>query len=260
MSSRWIALSMVCAVSCGQAAVAPSAGASAELTPPPNIVLLLADDLGYGDVQAFANTTIRTPNLDQLAAEGTRLTSFYAAPICTPSRAALLTGRYQVRDGWGRCSTQPRPTAFDQVTPLPDKLKEAGYASTAIGKWHLGHLPQYTPTRHGFDQFFGVPYGNDMTPAAAHARRNGPRGIATPRNRSPTASPRKRQQFISAKQSAAVLPVPRLHGAACAPCPHPRSQESPLALRRCRRGDRPERRADSWLRWQSAGIDRNRRW
>lgn len=125
---------------------------------PPNIVLLLADDMGYGD---WPNTKIRTPNLDRLAAEGVRLTSFYAAPICTPSRAALLTGRYQVRDGWGPVLNATSPDGVDQAT-VADKLKKAGYASAAIGKWHLGVKPQYAPTRHGFDQFFGVMQNANM--------------------------------------------------------------------------------------------------
>ncbi|MCH7687048.1 MAG: sulfatase, partial [Planctomycetes bacterium] len=135
---------------------------------PPNIVVIFADDLGYGDLGCFGHPTIRTPNLDRMAAEGIRFTQFYsAAPVCTPSRAALLTGRLPIRSGM--CSDKRRvlfPNSgggipASEVT-LAEALKEKGYATACIGKWHLGHLPQFLPTNNGFDSYYGIPYSNDM--------------------------------------------------------------------------------------------------
>ncbi len=134
----------------------------------PNIIVIFADDMGYGDMSNNGHPTIRTPHLDQMTAEGQKWTSFYSAsPVCTPSRAALLTGRYAVRSGmeskaYGVLfpdSTGGLPAS--EVT-LPEMLKGAGYATGMVGKWHLGHLPDFLPTRHGFDSWFGIPYSNDM--------------------------------------------------------------------------------------------------
>ena len=143
---------------------------------PPNIVVIFADDLGYGDLGCFGHPTIRTPNLDRMAAEGMRFTQFYsAAPVCTPSRAALMTGRLPIRNGM--CSDKRRvlfPNSgggipAEEIT-LAEALKTKGYATACVGKWHLGHLKQFLPTNNGFDQYFGIPYSNDMDRVAARAK------------------------------------------------------------------------------------------
>ena len=135
---------------------------------PPNIVVLFADDLGYGDLGAYGNPYIRTPNLDQMAAEGQRWTDFYvASPVCSPSRGALLTGQYSVKTGlYGRMINVFHPNdpngIPEALETLPEALKKAGYATGIFGKWHLGDYPENFPTRHGFDTWFGIPYSNDM--------------------------------------------------------------------------------------------------
>jgi len=137
-------------------------------TRPPNIVVLFADDLGYGDLGAYGNPYIRTPNLDQMAAEGQRWTDFYvASPVCSPSRGALLTGQYSVKTGlYGRKINVFHPNdpngIPEALETLPEALKKAGYATGIFGKWHLGDYPENFPTRHGFDTWFGIPYSNDM--------------------------------------------------------------------------------------------------
>jgi arylsulfatase A-like enzyme len=132
---------------------------------PPNFIIIVADDLGYGDLGVYGNPVIRTPNLDRMASEGVRLTSFYAvASTCTPSRAALMTGRYPIRSGLIRV-LHPREKfgmPHSEIT-LAEALKDRGYATACIGKWHLGDLSGYWPNRHGFDFFFGLLYSNDMT-------------------------------------------------------------------------------------------------
>jgi arylsulfatase A-like enzyme len=151
--------------------------APAEAPEKPNFVVVFADDMGYGDLGAFGHPVFRTPHLDQLAAEGQRWTQFYvAASVCTPSRAALLTGRYPIRSGMAG----PRRVLFpDSGGGLPasevtiaEALADAGYVSGAFGKWHLGHLPQYLPTRQGFATYWGIPYSNDMdkVPDSPHHR------------------------------------------------------------------------------------------
>ncbi len=131
----------------------------------PNFVIILADDLGYGDLGCYGHPSIRTPNLDRMAAEGQKWTDFYVgAPVCTPSRAALLTGRLPIRSG--TCGGVFFPYSAgglpqSEIT-IAEALKPAGYTSACIGKWHLGHLPQYLPTKQGFDYFYGLPYSNDM--------------------------------------------------------------------------------------------------
>ncbi|NJB84286.1 arylsulfatase A-like enzyme [Lewinella marina] len=135
---------------------------------PPNIVVVFTDDLGYGDLSSFGHPTIRTPHIDGIGRRGAKLTSFYVgANVCSPSRAALLTGRLPVRSGMvGEklgvlfpFSTGGMPQT--EVT-LAEALRDAGYATGMVGKWHLGHLPDYLPTRHGFDYYYGIPYSNDM--------------------------------------------------------------------------------------------------
>ena len=132
---------------------------------PPNIVFIYADDLGYGDLGCYGGT-LNTPNLDRMAREGMRYTHALSAnPVCSPSRAALLTGRYPTR------VNVPRVLFPVDTTGLPDTeqtmaqmLKTKGYKTMCVGKWHLGHLPQYLPTARGFDNYYGIPYSNDMTP------------------------------------------------------------------------------------------------
>ena len=135
---------------------------------PVNIVIMLADDLGYGDLGCYGHPTIRTPNLDRMAAEGIRFTDFYAcAVVCTPSRAGLLTGRYPIRTGMTDDKRRVLfPNSAGGLQPseitIASALKTKGYATACIGKWHLGHLPKYMPTSHGFDYYYGLPYSNDM--------------------------------------------------------------------------------------------------
>jgi arylsulfatase A-like enzyme len=134
----------------------------------PNFIIVMCDDLGYGDVEPTGGKTIPTPNLNRMAREGMVLTDYYAAQnICTPSRAGLLTGRYPIRTGlgWGVIlQFDDRVLPLSEVT-IPQALRPAGYVSGLFGKWHLGHLgPDWQPTKHGFDHFFGIPYSHDMKP------------------------------------------------------------------------------------------------
>jgi len=130
----------------------------------PNVIIIYADDLGYGDLGCFGATDIETPHVDHLAREGIRFTDFYSASaVCTPSRAALLTGRMPQRMGvvgvYFPESFTGMPT--DELT-MAEMLQEQGYATSAVGKWHLGHHHQFLPLQRGFDEYFGIPYSNDM--------------------------------------------------------------------------------------------------
>ena len=156
------------------ASVATAALAACASPPPgqtpgrkPNVVLILCDDLGYGDLGVFGNGMIRTPNIDRMAAEGARLTTFYAsANVCTPSRAGLMTGRYPIRTGLARDvirQTDTNGLPLSEIT-IAEAMKP-DYATALVGKWHLGHVaPFWPPTKHGFDLFYGLPYSHDMKP------------------------------------------------------------------------------------------------
>jgi len=139
-------------------------GGKVQIPENPNIVILFADDMGYGDLSCYGNPIIKTPNLDRAATEGMRLTSFYvAAPVCTPSRAALLTGRYPFRSNLEFVLGPESPNGInDSEFTLAEGLKSRGYATAIFGKWHLGHLNNHLPVFHGFDEYFGIPYSNDM--------------------------------------------------------------------------------------------------
>ena len=138
---------------------------TAEPASPPNIILILADDLGYGDVGVYGAELIETPNLDRLAGEGIRLTNFYASGnVCSPSRAGLLTGRYAIRDGLAdRTNTADDTRGLPAgTTTIAGLLQRGGYRTALIGKWHLGHHTQsHQPNAHGFDEFYGLLQPND---------------------------------------------------------------------------------------------------
>jgi len=139
---------------------------------PPNVVIVNCDDLGYGDLGCYGSERHDTPHLDRMAAEGVRFTDFLmASPVCSPSRAALLTGCHPLRIGFGGADAGglggvlfpgwPIGLHPDEVT-IARVLRDAGYATLAVGKWHCGDQPDFLPTNHGFDEWYGIPYSNDM--------------------------------------------------------------------------------------------------
>ena len=138
----------------------------------PNIVIIFIDDEGYGDVGSYGATGFTTPNLDKMAAEGMRFTNFYSgSSICSPSRAALLTGCYPQRVGIPRVYFPEAKNGLNsEETILAELLKQKGYKTSIIGKWHLGHHEQFLPLQHGFDEFFGLPYSNDMWPVGFNGK------------------------------------------------------------------------------------------
>ena len=146
------------------AAVPLLPAAAADAPRPPNVVVVLADDLGYGDLGCFGSQTIRTPNLDALARAGAKLTDFSVThPYCTPTRAALLTGRHPIRTGMTRVLWPHSQDGLDESeVTLAELLKAKGYATACFGKWHLGSTPDRFPTKHGFDEWFGMPWPNDQ--------------------------------------------------------------------------------------------------
>jgi arylsulfatase A-like enzyme len=148
---------LLVAVSVSAAAQTPTSRADR-----PNVVLIVTDDVGYGDFGPYGVTDIRTPSIDRLAAEGVKLTDFYASPVCTPTRAMLITGRYQQRVGLENALRTEGPRdggLLPTGRTLPQLLKNSGYATGLIGKWHLGWKPEYGPNQHGFDYFFGFKSG-----------------------------------------------------------------------------------------------------
>lgn len=138
---------------------------------PPNFVLITCDDMGYADLEPYRPEVGYTPHLARMAKEGMRFTSWYAAPVCSPSRAALMTGCYPKRVGlsFGSWHAVLMPGDWHGLNPseitVARLLQTKGYATACVGKWHLGDQPEFLPTRHGFDSFYGLPYSNDMRPA-----------------------------------------------------------------------------------------------
>jgi len=130
----------------------------------PNVIIIFIDDMGYGDVGAFNPSALqKTPHLDRMAAEGMKLTSFYAAPVCSVSRAQLLTGCYGARVSVPGVYNPAGPEGLHpEENTIADHLKKLGYSTMCIGKWHLGDQPEFLPTKQGFDEYFGIPYSNDM--------------------------------------------------------------------------------------------------
>src|SRR6516165_12013092 len=133
---------------------------------PPNVIIIYVDDMGYGDLGCFGNKKIKTANLDKMAKQGTRLTSFYVSQaVCSASRAALMTGKYSNRAGiLGALGPNAKHGLAKEHVTIAEMLKTLGYRTGIIGKWHLGHLPEFLPTKRGFDEYYGLPYSNDMWP------------------------------------------------------------------------------------------------
>jgi arylsulfatase A len=154
MKSIALGLSLLAALTALHATAAPAQ---------PNLVIIFIDDLGYADIGPFGATKQHTPNLDRMAREGMKLTSFYAAPVCSVSRAQLLTGCYGARVSVPGVYFPGQANGLNPAEfTIAERLKERGYATMCIGKWHVGDQPEFLPTRQGFDRYFGIPYSNDM--------------------------------------------------------------------------------------------------
>jgi arylsulfatase A-like enzyme len=138
---------------------------------PPNVVVIFIDDMGYGDIGPFGATKQRTPHLDRMAKEGMKLTSFYATPVCSVSRAQMMTGCYGARVSVPGVYFPGQSVGLNpsEVT-VAERLKEKGYATQMVGKWHLGDQPEFLPTRQGFDHYYGIPYSNDMLKKGAETK------------------------------------------------------------------------------------------
>lgn len=155
---------------------------AAQAADKPNVVVIYADDLGWGDLSCYGHPTFKTPNIDSLATDGAKLTNFYSCcPYCAPSRVGLQTGRYQFRSG---VTTNPAPDGGINDVGIPSEeltlgemFKAAGYATACVGKWHLGHKPEFHPLKHGYDEYLGILYSNDMRPVELW---DGPRPIEYP--------------------------------------------------------------------------------
>ena len=147
----------------------------------PNLILIFADDQGYGDLSCFGSTKIKTPNIDRIAEKGRKFTNFMvASPVCTPSRAALLTGCYPKRVGMHKHVLFPGSTKGLNPSEhtLADHFKAMNYATACFGKWHLGHHKEVLPTANGFDTYYGIPYSNDMNhPDNKGKPKGGPEGM-----------------------------------------------------------------------------------
>jgi arylsulfatase A-like enzyme len=165
MRSTIVLMAGLCLIALSKRSVA------AEPFAQPNIVLILVDDMGYGDIGPFGATKAKTPQLDKFAAEGMKFTSFYATPVCSMSRACLMTGCYNARVSIPGVLFPGSQIGLhsDEVT-LAEVVKQKGYATICIGKWHLGHREPFLPTKQGFDSYFGIPYSNDMTIDPQNAR------------------------------------------------------------------------------------------
>jgi arylsulfatase A-like enzyme len=179
---RVLFLIVVCAAMASTASAQPRANAAAK----PNVVLIITDDVGYGDIGSYGAPDIRTPNIDSLGRDGVRLTDFYAnGATCSPTRTGLITGRYQQRYAIeipipGRNNQGGERGVVASGRSLPQLLKNNGYATGLIGKWHLGYAPEQSPNAHGFDYFFGfksgfIDYyqhtGGDGSPTSSRTRR-----------------------------------------------------------------------------------------
>jgi arylsulfatase A-like enzyme len=163
MNTRILYLFCLCLAGC----VPPRSVEHTSKLSRPNIIIIFTDDQGYNDLSCYGATDITTPNIDRMAAEGVRFTSFYdAQPVCSASRAALLTGCYPTRVGIAGALFPNSPIGLNpQEETIADICKANGYKTAIMGKWHLGDHRDFMPLRHGFDEFFGIPYSNDMSPS-----------------------------------------------------------------------------------------------